>query len=821
MTYGWPKFRNWSFKNKLLWFIFCASALPVICVATMTLVVTQKMLQKDVVELLNARSDQFALQLDELNQRYLAVVYQMSRFSHMINFAQSSAEEQAKQQADLQAYFKGYTDSDRDVRAFTIINSKGVVTGATDPNAVGLDFSTHRSLMSVLEKGPQVSDVFVPEFKFLGSKPLIAYRVPILQDGKALGVLSLYLDAEALWRLVRSFNNRAGVGSYAVVLNSHGVRIALSSGFELLFHPTGTLDENYLNEMAATRQFGEHTRRLLESVSPNPEQFELSRTKTYDSTHAVFRAYSATNNAMNFATARRIQTVPWTLFLMMPQNNVFWPMKMLAMRMSLVSIVTIALALLLGLFLSRQLLRPIASLLKATAKMAAGNFSERLDIHSLDELGVLANAFNAMADSLAEARANLENKVRERTFQLENANEALQNQSSELLTQKQELQKKNLEVVHANQMKSEFLANMSHELRTPLNSIIGFSELLVDEARNDLKPHQLDYLEDILASGRHLLMVINDILDLAKIEAGKLTLALTPLRVNEVLNDVCDLVKPSALKKHITLRTENSSTRLVKADRGKLRQILLNLLSNAIKFSPDGSAIVVEAKDTEQFVTFAVTDEGPGIDLAMLPHLFQAFVQGEGALTKRHQGTGLGLSICKHLVEMHGGEIKVFRLTKGTRFEITIPAVEKLDEPSISVVTAPPSTPKVAERAGQTILVVDDHDLNRELARTLLERVGYKVLLAEDGEVGVTTALHEHPALILMDLAMPRKDGYTAARELKANPKTADIPIIALTALAMRGDEEKAYAAGIDDYLTKPLDRFVLEEKISSYLKGS
>ena len=415
--------------------------------------------------------------------------------------------------------------------------------------------------------------------------------------------------------------------------------------------------------------------------------------------------------------------------------------------------------------------------------------------------------------ALLDHTERIARELARRNEELREQTDALAAQGEELKAQKQELSVKNLEVQKADKLKSEFLANMSHELRTPLNAVIGFSELLLDD-RTALSPAQAQWSQDIHESGRHLLTLINRVLDLAKIEAGRTTLSVEPLPPDEAVASACALIRAAAAKKKIAIDvTATPLVRPVRADRARLQQVLLNLLANAVKFSPDGAPIAVGFAEEGERVRFFVRDQGPGIDAETQRCLFQPFFQAESPLVKKHEGTGLGLAISRKLVEAQGGSMGVeSEPGKGSTFFFTLPLAVEAPAPDPASLEAPRP-----ELRGERVLVVDDHGLNRDLARELLERRGCEVLLACDGEEGLATARRERPALVLLDLAMPRKDGFAVARELKQDPATRDIPLVAMTALAMRGDDERALQAGFDAYLPKPLERNALDATLARF----
>ena len=364
---------------------------------------------------------------------------------------------------------------------------------------------------------------------------------------------------------------------------------------------------------------------------------------------------------------------------------------------------------------------------------------------------------------------------------------------------------------------------MSHELRTPLNAIIGFSELLLEEGRQALSPEHVKFVEDVLASGRHLLVLINDILDLAKIESGRIELHLEPVTAEVAIQDAVSLVAPQAQRKGVKIRTRIVCSTTVLADRGKLRQILLNLISNAVKFSGDRSTIEVGAEETSSAVRFWVRDEGPGIDQALMPRLFQPFVQGDSTLAKKHQGTGLGLAISKRLAEQHGGTIEVNSTAgKGTTFSVNIPTVASAAPWAASSMAGvgvgeAPSTPPPAPRAekdgkkSRLVLLVEDDMSTVRLIRAYLGDAGYELAETSNPANALELARRLQPAAILLDLDLDGEDGLQLLQELKADPGTRHIPVVIESVLA---EEKRGLLLGAAEYLTKPLDRGRLLESI-------
>ncbi len=1061
-----PWFDRLPLRRKLLVLLLLGSALPLaLGIGTMFLR-TRALIRSDAVSLLAARADQLAVELDAFHELYSGMAARLAGVP-LVARASAATASPSGDLPDLQRLLQVYLQSDRRLRGVALLNASGRSLASTETVPRNSNLSGLAYFQAAMSGHQYISDIFLspllPE-----NAPVLVYAAPVFSEQSAVvGVVVVTVQAGAFWDVIRAANGRAGLGSFSVLYDGQGIRIAHSFNEAEVFRPAGPLPPDLLASLIAGQRFGRDTRRLLETPSVMEAEFTRAL-KGAPPRERYFTGTSPANNEVNLGVTKRLRATDWTLFCLVPEAALEGPVSRLALSTAAGGAILVIVALSLGLALAGRIVLPIDALMRAATAMRAGDRRVRVTAESDDEVGALARAFNDMAVAVATAHDTLEERVRDRTAALEQANQELQVQKNELVAQKdelrrqqEELQVKGAELERASRMKSEFLANMSHELRTPLNAVIGFSELLLGGAAQAKPDLEREFIGHVLASGRHLLALINDILDLSKIEAGALRLAPEDMLPEHAVRDACALVQASAREKRLQIDERVVSSRPVRADAGKVRQILLNLLSNAIKFSPAGAAIEVrvEVEVSQRFVRFQVVDHGPGMNAELLGRLFEPFVQGEDPMVKKHQGTGLGLAITRRLVQLHGGEVTVeSTVGHGSGFAFTLPVAEsaarvptpspagplvllvdsdpgtgahlaarlgregyrvaRFDngrDPAVvatelrpSAIVLDPATERrdgiavldalargeatrdipvvmsafprpasllakpfetqsllrsldravigggrdgseillidddqrvhdllraaleptgyrlrsatrpteglalaqaqppdaiivdlvmpemsgfevverlladprtravpiivltaaelgederarlrrqvrsIAEKGNVTdeellaavnaatalrdrrnsasapmvvasaapseppvILVVDDNDTNRTLARHLLERMGYRVVDAEDGDKAIAAAQREpKPALIFMDLAMPRKDGYTAARELKSSVDTARIPIVALTALAMSGDEQRAYAAGMDGYLTKPIDR----EKLGSVL---
>jgi signal transduction histidine kinase/CheY-like chemotaxis protein len=432
----------------------------------------------------------------------------------------------------------------------------------------------------------------------------------------------------------------------------------------------------------------------------------------------------------------------------------------------------IALALILGRTISVSLIGPIREIDARLDEIASGDFTQRVTVGNRDELGALAANVNRTSEQLGDLYHQLE---------------------------------------MASEHKSAFLASMSHELRTPLNAIIGYSEMLYETAQDEGQDEFLPDLAKIRDAGRHLLGLINDILDLSKIEAGKMELYLEEVDLAGLVEEVRSIVEPLAAANANSVEIIcPAGVSTFRTDRTKLKQSLLNLLSNAGKFTHEGQ-VKLEVRPGDGEISFTVSDTGIGMTEEQQGRLFQAFSQADVSTTRRYGGTGLGLAITKHFCEMLGGRITVESAPgRGSAFTVTLPDRGH-------ALPAAAVTPEGVEHAA-LVMVVDDDPNARDLLAATVRREGYRVIEAMDGETALALAREWRPDVVTLDVLMPRMDGWAVLTALKSDPQLAEIPVIIVTVLADRGI---AVSLGAAEFLTKPVDRARLASTLRQYVYGS
>ena len=400
-----------------------------------------------------------------------------------------------------------------------------------------------------------------------------------------------------------------------------------------------------------------------------------------------------------------------------------------------------------------------------------------------------------------------------------------------------QLTKSNERLAHTNHLKDEFLTNMSHELRTPLNAVLGMAEGIQEGIFGLVTTAQIQALKTIEDSSNHLLALIDDILDLAKIGANRIELECTPTDICELCYASLSFVKQQAIKKQIRLQVQ-LPPRIpnLSIDERRIRQVLINLLNNAVKFTPVGGNIAlnvtIESDNTSSsFIRLTTIDTGIGIHSADLYKLFQPFVQVDSALNRQYNGAGLGLALVKGIVELHGGSVCVrSEVGVGSQFIVDLPIPPgdctvdgRILPPALEF--SQPISDKFDRLNGETrsaklwkILLAEDNEANITSMSSFLNAKGYHTILAKNGLEAINLAQSELPDLILMDIQMPKMDGIEAICHLRKNPQLAQIPIIAVTALAMNGDREKCLSAGANEYLSKPVKLKQLSTTIQQFL---
>ena len=446
-----------------------------------------------------------------------------------------------------------------------------------------------------------------------------------------------------------------------------------------------------------------------------------------------------------------------------------------------------------------------------------GAYSEAaLNVLSQPSLIALNTAFaNLLAND--ETRQMAE-KLRESNHELIAQQEELQSQAEELQTQTEELHKQNIElerqrlaVEEATRLKSAFLSNMSHELRTPLNSVMALSKVMMMQAGNKLSSEELNYLEIIRRNGKNLLTLINEILDLAKIESGRMNINPRAFAPGQTIENIIESLAPLAREKNIEIRAEiTKDIELLESDELRVHAILQNLIANAVKFTAVGR-ITVKAKSTGERFVVQVEDTGIGISTEDLPYIFDEFRQVDGSSARKHEGTGLGLAIARKTARMLGGEIAATSIYgQGSTFTLTLPLVWRGAEPIREDVVSRINTG--IKSARKTVLVVDDEPEAAAMVSRYLLQEGYNTITATSGEEALKLAAREHPFAITLDIMMPDMDGWEVMQGLKNNHETRDIPVIIVS---ISEDQATGFALGAIGYVTKPVSRGLLISEIN------
>lgn len=621
---------------------------------------------------------------------------------------------------------------------------------------------------------------------------MVSLNAPILgKDGAYIGTAGADVSLDRLFEIVTTLHLRTEDEKICRMTTEYSFLV--SRGGKILTHPDPNL-------MLSKTFAGEDVRSLPDGKLVADKPSGTERLKMDGEWRRLYWAQAPVTG--------------WKVVLNVPEDVVLGPVRALGIRSAIIA--SVALVLLLGLvtIVARRMTAPVGVLQKAAAALEGGTFEPAtLDGYAKrkDEIGALAHAFQAMSQEikmreqrLAEWNQNLEKTVQDRT--------------SALALAVAEAQQAREAAEDANRTKSAFLANMSHELRTPMNAIIGYSEMLTEEAEDTGQDAFIPDLKKIHAAGKHLLALINDVLDLSKIEAGKMTIYVEEFDVKTMLNDVVSTIAPLVAKNKNTLEVrggENPGT--IRADLTKVRQTLFNLLSNAAKFTEDGVLTVETSRrvaEGAERIYFTVRDSGIGMTPEQMAKLFQAFSQADDSTTRKYGGTGLGLAISKKFCRMMGGDISVeSELGKGTAFTFWLPVVVVAEEPASPVSTTVLS-PAAVSTGRPIVLVIDDDAAVRDVMSRSLTKEGYEVQLAADGKSGLELARAVKPSVIVLDVMMPGMDGWAVLSVLKSDPALHSIPVILAT---MIEDKQMGFALGAQEYLTKPVEKDRLISVIRRY----
>jgi len=629
---------------------------------------------------------------------------------------------------------------------------------------------------------------------------VFSFSQPIYIDGddRPRGVTSVQIDLSFLNDFLKTLKiSRFG---QIFIVDKSGSLVATSTA-----EKPSLLDENGRStRLMATSSENPLTRAIAGHVQKATDNFYRFSDLQFDD----FR-FDGERYFLRTIPIRDEYGLEWLVAIAIPESAFMAEIYQNNIRTIILSIVAVGCAIAIGILTARWVTKPILQLNHAAKQIAAGHLETSVDLRRGDAIGELGTSFNRMASQLKSAFETLEEKVKERTRELE-------------------VEKEKAEV--ANRAKSAFLAHMSHELRTPLNAILGFSQIMTRSSQ--LNPEDRDNLQIINRSGEYLLTLINQVLDLSKIEAGKMTVYRSDFNLYALLEDLKNLFSLKAESQSLTLTIERDRAlpQYIRTDETKLRQILVNLLNNAIKFTDEGGVFLRVAcqnlsplpaqvkRSQDRLISFEVEDTGVGISSREIDTIFEAFGQTKTGV-EHPDGTGLGLTISRQFVKLLGGDMRVkSEPGVGTKFSFEI-AVSVAD----GVALPPPKSTRrvVGLRPGQPrykILVVDDKEVNRALLVKLLQPVGFELREAGDGREAIAIWERWNPHLIWMDMRMPVMDGYEATKLIKGTTKGSATVIIALTASIIDNERAIVLSAGCDDWVRKPFRESAIFETIAKHL---
>ncbi len=629
---------------------------------------------------------------------------------------------------------------------------------AMDVVASGTDFSKEPKFTEAVARKVYYGPVYFRR----ESEPYMT--LAIAGTRRDAGVSVAEVNLKLIWDVVSQI--KVGERGHAYVVDAQG-RLIAHPDISLVLRNT---DMSRLAQVSAARAATSATGGASERVQ---ESDDISGRK-------VLTAYAP------------VAPLGWLVFVELPATEAYAPLYAALQRLGVVLMAALGFAVLAGMLLAGRMVGPIQALRAGAERIGGGDLAQRIRIKTGDELEALADQFNDMAGRLQESYAGLEQKVEERT---------------------REVEEKSRQLEMASQHKSQFLASMSHELRTPLNAIIGLTEMMVSNAARFGTEKAAEPLRRVHRAGSHLLGLINQVLDLSKIEAGKLELSPDLVALAPLITEVLDTARPLAEQNNnrlVVKSQENLGSLTV--DPMRLRQILLNLLSNACKFTKQGEVTLLARKVIDQgnWVEFTVSDTGIGMTPEQQAKLFEEFTQADSSTARQYGGTGLGLAITRKLARMMGGDVTLTsEAGKGSTFSVRLPANTDVSA------EAPISPDRGRSTRADCVLVIDDDATARELISNHLKADGFSVVTAEGGMEGLKLAKELQPTAITLDVMMPDLDGWSVLAALRQNPELADIPVIMVSIV---DEHRRGIALGAAGYLTKPIDRERLHQLVRRFM---